>query len=153
VQSRPLDRDRVNNQLRRLEAYLHRLEALRSNGKEKFLSEDILEAATERNLQLAIDTLLNLGNHIVAIRGLRLPEEYADIFRILAEEKILNSDLVPRYVEMAKFRDKLVHFYEEIDKEQVWKILENDLGDISAFQHLVLGLLKEQAENDGGEIR
>lgn len=144
MQTLPLDRDKVNNQLKRIEGYIDRLEEFRNGGKGKFLNNQNLEAAAGRSLQLAIETILNLGNHIVTVKGLRLPNDYADIFRILAEAAILDSDLVPRFVEMAKFRDDLVHHYWEIDKEQVWKILENDLGDIVTFQEFILRLLKEQ---------
>jgi uncharacterized protein YutE (UPF0331/DUF86 family) len=134
----------VNNQLRRLEEYLDRLLDIRSRGKEALLGDDLLRGAAERYLQIAIETVLNIGNHIIAVRGLRLPEDYADIFRILGEAGIVDASLVPRFVEMAKFRNRLVHLYWEMQKEQVWKILEDDLGDIAAFQSLVLSLLKEE---------
>lgn len=87
--SRPLDKERLNNQLRRLEEYLDHLEEIRSKGKEQFLNSDLLQAATERYLQISIETLLNIGNHIVAAKGLKLPGEYADIFRALAEAGVL----------------------------------------------------------------
>jgi len=58
----------------------------------------------------------------------------------------MSESLVPRFVEMARFRKRLVHLYWEVEKEQVWKILENDMGDFAAFQSLVLSLLKEGEE-------
>lgn len=146
MQPHPLDRARVNNQLRRLEEYLDRLLDIRSRGKEDLLRDDLLRGAAERYLQIAIETVLNVGNHIIAVRGLRLPEDYADIFRILGEAGIMSESLVPRFVEMARFRKRLVHLYWEVEKEQVWKILENDMGDFAAFQSLVLSLLKEGEE-------
>lgn len=144
----PLDRDKVNSQLRRLEEHIGHLDEVRRGGQEAFLKDSLVEAAAERYLQIAIETILNLGNHVIAVQGLRLPQEYADIFRILEEAGILKSELVPRFVEMARFRNKLVHLYWEIDKLEIWKILQDDLGDLVTFEKIILGLIEHNKAND-----
>lgn len=114
-----LDRERLNSHLQRLEDYVERLERIRTEGKERFLMDDLRQGATERYLQMAIETIINMGNHIIAARNLKPPQEYADVFRTLGEAGILDSTAVSRYVEMARFRNRLVHVYWQVDKEQV----------------------------------
>lgn len=42
---------------------------------------------------------------------------------------------------MAKYRNRLVHFYAEIAAEEIYRILQNDLGDFDIFLSAVRDLL------------
>jgi uncharacterized protein YutE (UPF0331/DUF86 family) len=43
---------------------------------------------------------------------------------------------------MAKFRNRLVHLYGEIDDRQVIGVLGEDLGEFDRFRERILALLK-----------
>jgi uncharacterized protein YutE (UPF0331/DUF86 family) len=43
-----------------------------------------------------------------------------------------------RLKQMAKFRNRLVHLYGEIDDRVVHRIMQEDLGDLKQFKAIVL---------------
>ena len=81
----------------------------------------------------AIEAAIDLSNHAISRLGLRSAEDYADAFRVLAEKGAFSDELLERLIQMARFRNRLVHFYFKMDDETVVRILRENLGDFSAF--------------------
>jgi len=88
---------------------------------------------------LAIQCILNIANHVVADLKLRLPADNADLFGLLADNKI--SPHWRKLTSMAGFRNILVHEYLEIDRRKVYAVLKRDLGDFEKFIRAVSRLL------------
>lgn len=101
----------------------------------------MLRRAVERALQVAVEVCLDIGRRIVAVEGFRYPETNQDVFRILAEERVLPADLLPTLLEMARFRNLIVHDYARIDDARVYVILKKRLGDFDAFAEVVRAYL------------
>ena len=121
----------VRRRLRLLEGYLKKLQRLRVQTKiDVFLSDGDLQDIVERNLQLTIEALLDIGQHIIASSAWEPVEEYSDIFTILHQHGILSDALFSRVRRMAGFRNLLVHGYALLDHEQVFEILRDHLGDL-----------------------
>ncbi|MEA3397845.1 MAG: DUF86 domain-containing protein [Chloroflexota bacterium] len=97
----------------------------------------MLRRAVERALQVAMEVCLDIGRRIIAVEGFRYPETNQDVFRILAEEGVLPADLLPTLLEMARFRNLIVHDYARIDDARVYVILKKRLGDFDAFAEIV----------------
>jgi uncharacterized protein YutE (UPF0331/DUF86 family) len=93
--------------------------------------------------QMMIETCLDIANHIVADRGYRVPVSYADIFKVLGENNVLEKKLVDRMEKMAKFRNILVHQYEKIEAEIIVGLLKRKLGDFDQFKKAVVGSLQK----------
>jgi uncharacterized protein YutE (UPF0331/DUF86 family) len=62
----------------------------------------------------------------------RTPESYADIFIILRELNIIDTEFSNRMIEMAKYRNRLVHPYWDLDPEKtyrsrfIWRFVQSD---------------------------
>jgi len=56
--------------------------------------------------------------------------------------KILNKALSDRMVLMAKFRNRLVHLYWDIDRRELYRIIQEDINDFSEFQDAIVTFLK-----------
>ena len=97
----------------------------------------------ERTLQIMIETCADIANHIVSDRGMRSPTSYTDTFKVLFENNIIDSELFTIMVKMAKFRNIVVHQYEEVDAEIVIFILKKHLGDFERFKEAILAYLKD----------
>jgi uncharacterized protein YutE (UPF0331/DUF86 family) len=78
----------ISARLEKLRGYIKTLKRIQRYSPEKFRSDDIIHAAAERYLQLAIESVLDIGNHIISDRGFRKPDTYAEVLQILAENKI-----------------------------------------------------------------
>ncbi|MBP1746913.1 MAG: hypothetical protein H6Q54_1528, partial [Deltaproteobacteria bacterium] len=103
--------------LERLREYIKTLKAILKYDVEKFKSDVFVYATAERYLQLSIECLLDIGNHIISDRGYRKPDTYADVFQVLADEKVISKKLLRELDGMAAFRNVLVHDYLRIDRD------------------------------------
>ena len=107
----------------------------------RFVSDPLVYGNAERYLQLAIQAVLDVSNHIVADMNLNLPADSKELFEVLAKHKILSSRLSRKLTPMAGFRNVLVHEYLEIDRHRVYRALKHDLGDFERFIKAVSKLL------------
>lgn len=121
----------VRRRLRLLEGYLKKLKRLRAQAKmDAFLSDSDLQDIVERNLQLAIESILDIGQHLIASSAWEPAEDYADVFTILHQHSVLSDALFSRVRGMAGFRNLLVHEYAVLDHAQVFEILRDHLDDL-----------------------
>lgn len=133
-----VDAERAGARLRRLEKLIEDLKQIREEGEDNYLSESRLRLATERELELAVQICIDLGTQLVMERSVRAPENYADVFRSMAEAELLPVDLAERMEAAAKQRNLLVHLYMDIDDRKVFSSLES-LDDLRAFAKIVAG--------------
>jgi uncharacterized protein YutE (UPF0331/DUF86 family) len=108
----------------------------------KYTSDWKIQRIIERTLQMMLETCVDIAGHIIADMGYRIPKSYGDTFRVLYEEKILNSKQVAALEKMAKFRNIVVHHYDKVDAEIVVGILRKDLKDFIDFRDVIVGFLK-----------
>ncbi len=84
-----------------------------------------------------MEAALNICYHACARRLRAVPEDYAQCFVLLAEARLLPSDLAERLSSMARFRNRLVHLYGDVD----YGFLPGGLSDLEAFaRHTALWL-------------
>lgn len=96
----------------------------------------------ERTLQMMIETCSDIANHIISDTGMRTPTSYADGFKVLFENKVIDSELFNVMDKMAKFRNVVVHQYEQVDAEIVITILRKHLVDFERFESAIVTFLK-----------
>ena len=121
-----------------LDEYLAVLRKLADTPVEEFIRDKILIGSERYYLQVSVENCLDIANHIIASERYRAPKDYADSFAVLEEEGIIPTDLNTRLRQMAKFRNRLVHLYGEIDDRKVHAIIQTDLGDIERFRTIIM---------------
>lgn len=109
--------------LERLREYLDILESIQAIEEDRFVKDPFVYGTAERNLHLAIECLLDIGNHVISDRGYPKPESYADIFRLLAEKEVIPQSLYEELAGMAGFRNVLVHDYLRLDRKKIYQVL------------------------------
>jgi Uncharacterized conserved protein len=139
----PVDRDRIVSFLRLISNDIKDVEECSKVDLDTFLNSRSLQAIVERRLQTATESCINIGNHIISRLGLRAPQDYADVFRVLMEEKILSDDLAQQMMDMAKFRNLLVHIYWEIDHRRVYESLPQRIETLRKFAKRIAEWMKE----------
>ena len=140
--------ERIKEHLKRLNRYYLQLVNIRQLSYEDFINNDINRAAAERVLQIAIESCLNIGNRLISLlhfeRPVPTPESYAEIFIIMRNLKIIDLEFSNRLVEMAKFRNRLVHLYWDLDPEATYRILHENIDDLKKFQDVVVDFLNKR---------
>ncbi len=126
----------VRKRLNKLDEYLGILRSLQRYSYEEFIQEPERYGSVERFLQLAIEAVMDIGNHVVAEQNLGIVNWYSDIPALLAKHRIIDTDLEQRWVRMIGFRNTLVHDYTDIDREIVYKVLQHRLSDLEALRRV-----------------
>jgi uncharacterized protein YutE (UPF0331/DUF86 family) len=136
-----VDRTLVLRKLSELEEYQDQLREFQGLTVAQYRADWKTQRIVERTLQMMIETCLDVANHLVADRGFRVPVSYADVFKVLGENKVLSRALGGRMEKMARFRNVLVHQYEGIEAEIIVGLLKKNLGDFGQFEKAVIGFL------------
>ncbi len=112
---------------------LQRLEDLRKLSEEEFAADPHKVASAKYNLIVAIEGAVDLSNHIISKNGFRTPEDYADTFRVMEEKEVFDAEFTNSLIQMARFRNRLVHIYWDIDDAEIYRIIQTRLQDIKQF--------------------
>ena len=137
-----VDRHVVRARIGKIREYVTLLRKIRRLADEaRFVKDPLIHGNAERYLQLAIQGVLDISNHVVADMGLSLPTDNKEMFDLLAKRRIVSSRLAKKLVSMAGFRNILVHEYLEIDRRRVYQVLTNELQDFDRFIRAVTRLL------------
>ena len=86
--------------------------------------------SAERNLQKVIEAIIDLGKMLIADKKLREPSNNREVFQILEEEGLFQSELMPLIDKMIGMRNVLVHSYNRIDDSIIYGVLKKNLFDI-----------------------
>lgn len=105
-----------------------------------------LKRAVERSLQISVEACLDIGRRIIAVKGFRYPEDNKDVFQVLSAEGIIPSEVLSALIDMARFRNLIVHDYARIDDARVYSILKKHLTDFDAFARAVVGYIERKGD-------
>ena len=128
-----MDKERLAKYIQELEGYLAHLVELGRYPEEEFLSDWRIHDLADRQLHLTLETFLTVGEIVISECGFRKPDTYADIPRILYENKVIGKQLNEELVDLARFRNVLVHGYLHLDHERVYRRLHTDPRIIEDF--------------------
>lgn len=134
----PVDPDRLRPKIHHIRERLRRLRAVGARGWDAFRDDDLLQDAAVRNLQTSVEAVLDMANHIVAREGLGTPASYREAIDLLVAGGLLPEDRGEAFRNMVGFRNRAVHLYEELEAEEVFRIIEDDLGDFDTFISVVV---------------
>jgi uncharacterized protein YutE (UPF0331/DUF86 family) len=123
----------IIDRLRVIQNSLLELGKISRFSKDDFLSDKRNPAASESFLRHAIESIFDIGRHILAKLKSKKILEYKEIAELLGAEKIIPKELSQKLIPIAGYRNRIVHFYHEITDEELYEILQKDLGDISEF--------------------
>ena len=137
-----VDKTLMMRKLSELEEYLGQIREFASIKQEEYSRDWKTQRIIERTLQMMIELTVDISAHLISDKRLRVPTGYADTFKVLFEGGLIGQDLYQVLVQMAKFRNVVVHQYDRIDDTIVVDILQNHLGDFLLFRDAVLKILK-----------
>ncbi|MGQ0719453.1 MAG: type VII toxin-antitoxin system HepT family RNase toxin [Pseudonocardiales bacterium] len=132
-----IDRERTDALLAMLARYVRILRDLAEVPLDEYRSDPRNFGSAERFLQLAIETTLSIGHHIISASGFDQPASYADVFRVLGKEAVLDAGFAASLEPMARMRNRLVHHYEDVEPARVHELLQTHLDDFDQFAQAI----------------
>lgn len=127
-----VDVGRVLALLERLQTETDELARLRDS--DALRGDETGLAAVKYRLIVAIESCIDIAEHVIASEGLRSPDSFAEAFAVLGEAGFFDQDLAADLQDMARFRNLLVHGYQRVDDTRVEEILRTRLDDFERFR-------------------
>lgn len=100
---------------------IRRLNEIYDRGLTEYLSDENLIDASERNLQVAIEAVIDVSEAIIAKMKWRTPLSYKDSARILYENQVIDADELQILLEAIDLRNILIHNYVYITPDETYK--------------------------------
>ena len=137
-----VDRVLLYRKLEELETYQEQLAEFAGISLNQYRGDWKSQRIVERTLQIMIETCADIAGHIISDGGMRAPKSYSDGFTVLKENGVIPDALLDSLVRMAKFRNVVVHQYDEVDAEVVIAILQKHLDTFREYRVQILQFLR-----------
>jgi uncharacterized protein YutE (UPF0331/DUF86 family) len=136
-----INKEIIEDRIRLIERHLQRLKGLQGLSLGKFTLPNNFDVAAW-NLRCALEATFDICAHILSrIPGVKVGT-YAEMAEEMAKQKLLPQKFVKeKLIKMAKYRNRLTHFYFEVTPKEMHQIIENNLGDFEFFLKHIKKLL------------
>jgi uncharacterized protein YutE (UPF0331/DUF86 family) len=99
---------------------------------EQFKDDWVIRSMCERALQVAVEIMIDIAERIIALELAGPVAGAAQAMEKLADLGVIKSP--EPYRSMVRFRNLIVHEYEEIKPELLFDLVRNRLDDFSRFR-------------------
>ena len=127
------DPEIIQDRQSRIREYVRDLRDFARITEAEFVANRERQYAVLHALQLAIEASVEIATHICAADALGSPASYAEAFEMLERAGIVDAALAEDLRNMARFRNRIVHFYGRVDPKKVYRVLEERLSDFERY--------------------
>ncbi len=99
----------------------------------EFKDDYVLRCMAERALQVMVEIVIDIAERIIAIENAGPVATAAEAIDRLVDLKVIKSS--QPYVDMVRFRNLIVHQYEEVDPEIIFSIATKKLESFRQFRN------------------
>lgn len=135
----PIDKRNIAKKLSLLDRNIGLLKKYQKVSRKRFIEDLTLNGAALHYLVESIEIIIDIGNHILSEEFAVTAENYADVIQQLGRAGVIPKKFADENEEMAKFRNKIIHIYAEINMKEVYEHLQKAP---SIFQKFANHLLK-----------
>lgn len=125
---------------------LSALKSLPLENYDGFCADSRNVAAAESYLRRSLEALLDLGRHILAKGFGKAVAEYKQIAEELLKSGVLPKKEAESFRTLAGYRNRMVHFYDEISDQEIYGICTRDIGDIEYILEMIVKWIKEHPD-------
>lgn len=133
-----VDKALIGRKLERAESYLKQIRLKKDPGITLFVKDSDLQSIILFNLIQAIQSCIDMGSHIISDSEWETPSTQAEIFEILASNKVITNALAKKMIQMVGFRNRIVHEYEKTDMKIVHTVWKKHIADMESFCRAVV---------------
>jgi uncharacterized protein YutE (UPF0331/DUF86 family) len=136
----------INQRILWIRQMMESLNELPLQNKEEFFRDKRNVAAAESYLRRALEALFDIGRHILAKQFAFPASEYKEIAEKLHEKKVLSEKDRSLLRQMAGYRNRMVHFYHQVSRDELYEICTLHLDDISRLVDVLLQWIRNHQE-------
>jgi uncharacterized protein YutE (UPF0331/DUF86 family) len=131
----------VRERAREIRESMQKVQAYAAQADDVFFADERNLLAVMHLLLIAIEATAAICTHLAAKTAERAPDSYADCFDWLHAEGKVDDELAARLIQMARFRNPLVHRYWNVDSTRVLAYARQNLGDFDAYPLAISGII------------
>lgn len=138
------DAEVVSKKLEQIEQYHGELQAKQSLSKQTFLSDVTERRAVERMFENAIQACTDLAKHIATTDFGYQGDASKEAVEILGDNDVIDAETMSTLTDATGFRNILAHEYGDVNPEQVFTYLQNELALYEDFSQQVAAWFTDQ---------
>ena len=142
----PVSKRVVADRLAWIEKMVAAIRELPLDDKESFFSDSRNVATVESRLRRALEALFDLGRHLLAKGFGSGITEYKEIALALKAQGVLANDEAELMRVLAGYRNRLVHFYHEVNGDELYDIGRAHLSDLESLAQAIRNWLNAHAD-------
>jgi len=135
-----VDKKKLRHKIQVIRKHKERIEKLEELTLAEFENDDLYEPAAVRMVQVMVESVLDICSHIIAREGWGTPKTFEEIIQIVAENELIDPQKKEDFQNMARFRNRVVHLYDPISPEEIFKIIQDKT---SAFDYFISQVVKK----------
>lgn len=120
-------RELIHRKLTKLIQYLNELDGIKNYSFNEYLKNYFIKRTTERLLQLIVEVATDINSYLLVEADNPPPKNYYESFILLSRNGILKEDFAEQIAPSTGLRNRLVHEYEAINDEIVYKSIPTAL--------------------------
>ena len=134
----PLSKVKIESKLAVMREALTALQDIASTSTEAEFTGSLEKfAVAEHHLRRALEAVFDMGGHIIsrfAYGPGKRPKTLREIAHALGERSVVELYFADGALsKMAGYRNRLVHFYDEVTPSELYGIITKNLGDLEMF--------------------
>lgn len=138
-----IDREFIKTKLSLINSYYEELQQILSFSDSEIKKDFIKLRAIERIIQLIVDEIIDINNHIIRYQLLKLPSDFQSSFLILAQNNILPEYFATKIAPVVGLRNRLVHRYEKIDVDILLSLIRKNKDDFVEFVKYIFNFVEK----------
>jgi len=137
-----IDKKFIEAKLSHIQSYYNELEHVLGYPDGDIRRDTLKLRALERILQLIVDEIIDINNHIIRYAHLNLPDSFQSSFLVLAENKILPDDFAKKIAPVVGLRNRIVHRYEKTDIEILLRAVRENKEDFRQYVRYIIQFIE-----------
>lgn len=130
-----VDNNKIRQKINILQKNIKFLDSLQQMSVDDFVADPRNYLSATRVLQISVEAMIDIANHIIAREGLGMPQSYHDAIKILVREGYLPGDKEDTFRAMIRFRNRAVHMY---DEKEIYRIICENLSDFQDYMDSIV---------------
>jgi uncharacterized protein YutE (UPF0331/DUF86 family) len=118
----------------------------------EFTADARMVAAGESFLRRSLEGILDLGRHVLAKAFGKVVPDYAAVADALAAQGVLPPETAAKLRLMVRYRNRMVHFYDDILPGELYGILATERGDVEEVLASLLRWLAAHPDISDSEL-
>jgi uncharacterized protein YutE (UPF0331/DUF86 family) len=135
--SQNLNIELIRHRAREIRENLNKIRVYVAQTDDEFFADERNLYTIMHLLLICIEAVGSICNHLLAKTAYKAPASYSECFEGLRELNILDESLQDNLIQMARFRNILVHRYWQVDSDQVLRYARKNLADFENYLYSI----------------